>query len=76
MPGYNYRYRTGRSAEYGSTPEIRLFRVMAVLVDLMAVLATGNSLVCHTTVHDWYAARKYAAAGILISSGFDWRIPM
>ena len=74
MPRYNYR--TGRAAAYGPALEIRPFRVTVVLVVLMAVLATGYSFVRHTTAHDWYAAGKYAVAGILIRAGFDWRAPM
>lgn len=71
-----YHYRTGRAAAYGPTLEIRPFRITLVLVVLMAVLATGYSFIRHTTAHDWYAAGKYAAAGILIRAGFDWRAPM
>jgi len=71
-----YHYRIGRGAAYGPVLEIRPFRVTVVLVVLMAVLATGYSFIRHTTAHDWYAAGKYAAAGILIRAGFDWRAPM
>ena len=74
MPRYNYR--TGRAAAYGPVDGIRPFRVTIVLVVLMAVLATGYSSIRHTTAHDWYAAGKYAAAGILIRAGFDWRAPV
>ena len=71
-----YHYRTWRAAAYGSVPGILPFRVTIVLVVLMAVLAAGYSFVRHTTAHDWYAAGKYAAAGILIRAGFDWRAPI
>ncbi|MDE0280625.1 MAG: hypothetical protein OXN16_06005 [Gammaproteobacteria bacterium] len=54
----------------------RPFRVTIVLVVLMAVLATGYSFIRHTTVHDWYAAGKLAAAEILVGVGFDWRVPV